>query len=586
MYTKDKESKPQHASDVELLHRWVENRDGGAFGELERRHRPWVLGLCRKKLRHEQDAEDACQKTFAQLARKAGSIKEPEALLAWLSKVARREAAAVLEKKPPHVELVSPDSLCEERPQSSPEDKLFREEEKQVLDEAINALPWRYQRVIYLHHFADMTTREIAIHLNLPEGTVKSDLKRARHRLKDYLDRRGLGRSAGALAMALTEGTSSTAVQPALAGSTTQAALRLTAKKAAAGATVTPWAWVVGKLWIAPSRRAVLMVLAGLVLAGGVAATGTALIMPNTLSGLGQPLRTIPQPLGVRRVAVDPSGARLAVGLYEGTIKIITETGKGFGTSRNQGHSWGVTSLSFCGDGKLLASGSRDGTVKIWDLSAGREIRSFAGHSAEVLSVAFSLDSRLVASADENGTVLVWDVSTGEVQWRLPGAGRAVVYSPDGGLLATAGAGKALQVWNTRTRRLVRTLPSPGANICSLAFSPDAKRVAAGGADGEVKVWGLSAGKEAITLRQVRRAVNDLSFSADGKYLAAARGASQQPGEIKVWDAATGEEVCTLPQAKKAEGVAFSRNGRLVVASTDRVTVWDMADVLKRRAGR
>src|SRR3954454_9249851 len=75
-----------------------------------------------------------------------------------------------------------------------------------------------------------------------------------------------------------------------------------------------------------------------------------------------------------------------------------------------QGHTEGVTSVAFSPDGKMLASGSNDETIKLWDVQAGKEHATLKGHTNEVTSVAFSPDGKTLASASLDGTVRLWDV--------------------------------------------------------------------------------------------------------------------------------------------------------------------------------
>jgi len=76
-----------------------------------------------------------------------------------------------------------------------------------------------------------------------------------------------------------------------------------------------------------------------------------------------------------------------------------------------EGHTSGVTSVAFSPDGKLLASGSYDGTIKLWEVATGSLVRTLYGHTWVVNSVAFSPDGRLLASSSADATIKLWDIS-------------------------------------------------------------------------------------------------------------------------------------------------------------------------------
>src|SRR5438132_4010712 len=104
------------------------------------------------------------------------------------------------------------------------------------------------------------------------------------------------------------------------------------------------------------------------------------------------------------------------------------------------GHTHWVRSVAFSPDGKILASGSIDNTVKLWELKTGREIRSLVGHTGDVSSVAFSSDSKILASASYDHTVKVWDLATGNEIRTLTGhthVVESVALSSDGKILAS-----------------------------------------------------------------------------------------------------------------------------------------------------
>jgi RNA polymerase sigma factor (sigma-70 family) len=181
------------APDAELLRRYVGQQDAAAFEALVRRHGPTVWGVCRRVLRHAQDAEDAFQATFLALVRGAGSIGRRQSVGGWLYRVAYRvsvKAKARAAKRVGH----GPDGL-EEVAGPPAVDPAWRDL-RPVLDEEVNRLPERYRLPVILCYLDGKTYTEAAAHLGCPRGTVVTWLARARRLLRRRLSRRGLGLAA------------------------------------------------------------------------------------------------------------------------------------------------------------------------------------------------------------------------------------------------------------------------------------------------------------------------------------------------------------------------------------------------------
>jgi RNA polymerase sigma factor (sigma-70 family) len=201
------------ADDV-LLERFTAQREQAAFAALVRRHGPMVLGVCRRVLQHEQDAEDAFQAVFCVLARKAGTIRRRTAMGGWLYAVAFRIARKAKTLQVRHRMRARP--LPDIPVPANPPEWEWRDLWP-ILDEEVNRLPERYRQPFLLCHLEGKTTREAAAELRCPPGTVSSRLTRARERLRGRLARRGLALSAGALAAAVSRQTATAAVPAELA---------------------------------------------------------------------------------------------------------------------------------------------------------------------------------------------------------------------------------------------------------------------------------------------------------------------------------------------------------------------------------
>jgi serine/threonine protein kinase len=157
-----------------------------------------------------------------------------------------------------------------------------------------------------------------------------------------------------------------------------------------------------------------------------------------------------------------------------------------------RGHQGYVSSVSFSPDGKFLASGSGDRTVKVWEVGSWREVATLRGHWGYVYSVSFSSDGKFLASGSWDKTVKVWEVGS----WREVATLRghqgwvfSVSFSPDGKFLASGSGDKTVKVWEVGRWREVATLRGHQGRVYSVSFSPDGNFLASGSSDKTVKVW-------------------------------------------------------------------------------------------------
>jgi RNA polymerase sigma-70 factor (ECF subfamily) len=191
-------------SDGQLLERYAEHGEEGAFGALYQRHGGSVLAVCRRVLRQEQDAEDVSQGTFLVLARKAGHIPWQASVRSWLCAVAYRLA---LNAKTATVrqcirDELPPDEFLDLR-LASPLDDVSRRELRQMLDDELHHLPEKYRAPVVLCYLEGKTNEEAARLLGWPAGSMSRRLARARALLRDRLTQRGLALTLFFLCLAL-----------------------------------------------------------------------------------------------------------------------------------------------------------------------------------------------------------------------------------------------------------------------------------------------------------------------------------------------------------------------------------------------
>jgi RNA polymerase sigma factor (sigma-70 family) len=219
-------------TDAALLERYLAGRDQAAFEALLRRHGAMVLGVCRRVLRNEHDAEDAFQATFLVFARKAAAIR-PRALVGnWLYGVAHKTALKAHAMK--HRRQTKEREAGMVPNQQAVED-VWRQA-LALLDVELSHLPEKYRAAIVLCDLEGKTIKQAAGTLGCPQGTVAARLTRGRKLLARRLSRHGLALSAGAIATTIAQGVAQARVPAALVLSTLRAAsLGATGPAVAAG---------------------------------------------------------------------------------------------------------------------------------------------------------------------------------------------------------------------------------------------------------------------------------------------------------------------------------------------------------------
>ena len=634
--------------DVELINQILAG-DENAFASLVKKYEKQVHALAWRKIGDFHIAEEIAQDTFLKVYQKLSTLKDPYQFSGWLYVIATNLCRAWLRKKrleSEPLEDTEVESIEETYSRYVAEErtKVTVEAQREVVKKLLAKLKESERTVMTLHYFGEMTCEEISRFLGVSTSAIKLRLHRARQRLKKEEPM-------------IREVLSNFQLSPNFTDSIMREVARIKPTASSGGKPLAPWViggassallivlmLGIGSRYLArfqqpysldsQSEAVVELIDAPIVqdiqakpdvrnqfgedsddLGSG---KGAEQASNQILSDNGNYMQLgLPKAAKARfgkgaatEIQYSPDSTRFAVA---STIGIwLYDAGTGQEITLLTGHTKLVRCISFSPDGKTLASGSEDNTIRLWDTNTGHHKKTLTGHTSKrgVYSVSFSPDGQTLASGGSglDSTIRLWDTNTGTHKQTFKGHTgyvSSVSFSPDGQTLASGSADSTIRLWDTNTGRLKKeitghkigifkkvlgkigllTVPYDTYVLC-VAFSPDGQTLASGSVDNTIHLWDANTGESKRILRGHSGYIDSISFSPDGSMLV-----SGGWDKIGLWDATTGELKRTLPEGKQtftegASSISLSPDGKTLASNNighPILSLWDVTTGKKKK---
>jgi len=245
--------------------------------------------------------------------------------------------------------------------------------------------------------------------------------------------------------------------------------------------------------------------------------------------------------------------------------------------------------VAYSPDGKQIASGSMDKTIKLWDATTGDLQKTLVGHLKGIWRIIFSPDSKMIASKSFGDHMKLWDTITGDLHMILtsdtpadpfafPSKKKQTAFgpfefSPSNKQLLSTYYGKDIGLWDVSTGGLQETLEGHTGLISCLAYSPDGQQIASGSEDETIRLWNTATGNLQKILKGHLHSVKDIVFSSSSQRIAS----SSYDDTIKIWDTTTGNLQKTLISSRPIMSMGFLPDNKYFVSTSHHhyISLWD-----------
>jgi WD40 repeat protein len=282
-------------------------------------------------------------------------------------------------------------------------------------------------------------------------------------------------------------------------------------------------------------------------------------------------------PIASTTFSQESKGSLLASGSSDKTVRLWDwQTGEC--VAKFSGHQDFIYGIAFSKDGQILASGSTDSSIRLWNVTRNQCFQVLQGHLDWVYAVAFHPDGKILASGSADCTLKLWDISSGQCLKTWIGHTDkifGIAFSPDGKILVSASVDHSIKLWDICTGNCIKTFHGHDNRVYAAVFSPDRQTLASCSTDRTVKLWDISEGKCLQTFTGHTNWVFSVAFSPDGQTLASA----SHDRTVRLWDVKTGKchHIC-VGHTRLVSSVAFDPHGQIIASGSQdqTVRVWDV----------